>query len=86
MSNFKKIKDSFLGNTSEEEDFYELLGVNVDANEKEIEIAFNSMVSIYNSIENTTLETEKKIRKIKKAYNTLRNPIKRYIYDLIRKL
>ena len=83
---FNKIKDSFLGVASKDEDFYELLGIDIYANTKEIEEAYNRMVLIYGPIENTSEEAKDKYRKIKTAFNTLRSPIKRYIYDFMRKL
>ncbi len=83
---FNKIKDSFLGVASKDEDYYELLGIDIDANAKEIEEAYNRMVLIYGPIENTSEEAKDKYRKIKMAFNTLRSPIKRYIYDFMRKL
>ena len=83
---FNKIKDSFLGVASKDEDFYELLGIDIDANTKEIEEAYNRMVLIYGPIENTSEESKDKYRKIKTAFNTLKSPIKRYIYDFMRKL
>ena len=83
---FNKIKDSFLGVASKDEDFYELLGIDIDANTKEIEEAYNRMVLIYGPIENTSEEAKDKYRKIKTAFNTLKSPIKRYIYDFMRKL
>ena len=83
---FNKIKDSFLGVASKDEDFYELLGIDIDANTKEIEEAYNRMVLIYGPIENTSEEAKDKYRKIKMAFNTLKSPIKRYIYDFMRKL
>ena len=83
---FNKIKDSFLGVASKDEDFYKLLGIDIDANTKEIEEAYNRMVLIYGPIENTSEEAKDKYRKIKMAFNTLKSPIKRYIYDFMRKL
>ena len=83
---FNKIKDSFLGVVSKDEDYYELLGIDIDSNAKEIEEAYNRMVLIYGPIENTSEEAKDKYRKIKMAFNTLRSPIKRYIYDFMRKL
>ena len=83
---FNKIKDSFLGVASKDEDYYELLGIDIDANAKEIEEAYNRWFGIYGPIENTTEEAKDKYRKIKMAFNTLRSTIKRYIYDFMRKL
>ena len=71
-----------------EKNFYEILGIEVDAEQTEIEMAFHNLDAIYHPTVEKTLSRKEKTAKekefatIKQAYDTLSNPDLKHQYDL----
>lgn len=63
------------------EDYYEVLGVNKSATEKDIKRAFKKQAHKYHPDSNDSKEAEEKFKKINEAYNVLKDPEKRKAYD-----
>ncbi len=61
-------------------DFYELLGVSRDADEKEIKAAYKKAARKYHP-DNSETGNEELFKKVGQAYDTLKDPNKRTIYD-----
>ena len=81
INRFFREEETSSKTSSKDENFYELLDIGVNATAEEIEKAYQRNALMYKPIENTSEEAREKFSKIKKAYNTLRNPIKKYFYD-----
>ncbi len=65
-----------------EKDYYELLEVEKDASEREIKLAYRRLAKKYHpDLNKTDPRAKDKFIEIKNAYDTLRDPIKRKIYD-----
>ncbi|XP_076053173.1 dnaJ homolog subfamily B member 9-like isoform X3 [Oratosquilla oratoria] len=62
-------------------DFYEILGVERDASEKDIKKAFRKLALQYHPDRNHEPDAEEKFREIAEAYETLVNENKRRQYD-----
>ena len=70
---------------SDQTDYYEILGVEADADNAELRKVYRKMVKKYHPDENENREeAEKKLKEINKAYEALSNPQKREKYDKIR--
>ncbi|MEK9627904.1 MAG: AAA family ATPase [Nitrospinota bacterium] len=72
-------------------DFYELLGVERDANQKEIDRAYQKLISKFDSSEGKTESPDKptlkeQIEAAQEAYDTLSNKDKREAYDAVAKV
>lgn len=63
-------------------DSYEILGVNKDSSDKDIEVAYNDLKRKYDPAFNTSIKAYKKYREILKAYENVKNDIRRRMYDL----
>ncbi len=63
-------------------DYYKILGVDKDASEKEIKLAYRRMAKRYHpDLNRTDPNAKEKFIEIKEAYDVLTNPIERKIYD-----
>ncbi|RWS31686.1 dnaJ subfamily B member 9-like protein [Leptotrombidium deliense] len=62
-------------------DYYELLGVKKDANERQIKKAFRNLALKYHPDKNKAKGAEDKFREIAEAYEVLSDPEKRKQYD-----
>ncbi|TFG08296.1 MAG: J domain-containing protein [Promethearchaeota archaeon] len=69
---------------TEKKDFYQILGVDKDSSEKEIKIAYRKLAKKYHpDLNKKDPKAKEKFIKIKEAYETLKDPNKRKIYDQI---
>jgi len=64
-------------------DYYEILGVKRDANEKEIKRRFRKLALKYHPDKNKDPKAEEQFRQIAEAYDTLSNTEKRRQYDSV---
>ncbi|MBI4329631.1 MAG: molecular chaperone DnaJ [Chloroflexi bacterium] len=62
-------------------DYYEVLGVSRDASEEEIRKAFRKLAFQYHPDRNKEHGTEERFKEINEAYEALRDPEKRAVYD-----
>jgi len=67
--------------TSQDRDYYEVLGVPRDADEKAIKKAYHKLAMHWHPDRNTSPEAEGKFKEIAKAYAILKDPKKRARYD-----
>ena len=66
----------------EKTDYYKILGVKKDANEEEIKLAYKKLAKKYHpDLNKKDPNAKDKFIKVKEAYDTLIDPIKRQIYD-----
>ena len=66
---------------SKKKSFYEILGVNQKANNQEIKEAYIKLVKRYHPDQNSDPQAEEIFKEVGKAYETLKDPIKRQLYD-----
>lgn len=66
---------------SNTKDYYEILGLEKDATDKEIQKAYRKLAHKYHPDSNKTKEAEDKFKKINEAYNVLKDPEKKKAYD-----
>ncbi|WP_052663077.1 terminal organelle assembly protein TopJ [Mycoplasmoides pirum] len=66
---------------SNKKDYYEVLGVDREADEREIKKAFRKLAQKYHPDRNKTPEAEEKFKEINEAYEVLNDPTKRSNYD-----
>lgn len=65
-----------------DKNYYEILGIEKDANEEEIKLAYRRLAKKYHpDLNKTDPKAKDKFIKIKEAYDTLIDPVRRRIYD-----
>ena len=65
------------------QDYYQLLGVAADADEKEINESYRKLAFQYHPDRNQmSPDSNKKMRELNEAYATLSNPVRRKEYDI----
>ena len=65
--------------------YYELLGIDKDSSEEDIKIAYRRLAKKYHpDLNKTDPNAKDKFIKIKEAYDTLIDPIKRKVYDQLK--
>jgi DnaJ-class molecular chaperone len=66
----------------EDKTFYDILEIEKDADEKEIKLAYRKLAKKYHpDLNKEDPEAKDKFIKLKEAYDTLIDPVKRKIYD-----
>ena len=67
---------------SRDKDYYEILGVKKNSSEDKIKLAYRKLAKMYHpDLNRTDPLAEEKFIKLKEAYDTLKDPFKRKIYD-----
>jgi molecular chaperone DnaJ len=67
---------------NENKDFYELLGIDKEATEEEIKLAYRKLAKKYHpDLNKTDPQAKEKFIEIKDAYEALIDPVKRKTYD-----
>ena len=66
---------------SEKRDYYEVLGVSKDADDKELKKAFRSLARKYHPDKNDSPDADEKFKEIQEAYAVLSDSDKRRNYD-----
>lgn len=64
-----------------EDDYYGILGVSYECNDKQIKSAFRKLALQYHPDHNSSPEAKQKFRKILEAYEVLKDPQKRAAYN-----
>ncbi len=64
-----------------EDDYYGILSVSYECNDKQIKSAFRKLALQYHPDHNSSTEAEQKFRKICEAYEVLKDPQKRAAYN-----
>ena len=63
-------------------DYYEILGISKDADQEEIKLAYRKLAKKYHpDLNHKDKNAKEKFIKLKEAYDTLIDPVKRRIYD-----
>lgn len=62
-------------------DYYEVLGVNKNADDKEIKKAYRKLANVYHPDKNKSEDAEHKMKEINEAYEILSDPNKKAAYD-----
>lgn len=63
-------------------DYYEILGISKDADQKEIKLAYRKLAKKFHpDLNHKDKNAKEKFIELKEAYDTLIDPIKRKIYD-----
>ena len=62
-------------------DYYDILGVSKNTDEKEIKKAYRKLALKYHPDRNKSKDAEEKFKEISTAYAVLSNPEKRKVYD-----
>jgi DnaJ-class molecular chaperone len=66
----------------ENKDYYKILNIEKDASEKEIKLAYRKLAKKFHpDLNKKDPKAKEKFIKLKEAYDTLKDPIKRKIYD-----
>lgn len=69
-------------NTDQKKDYYDILGIDADATIEEIKTAYRKKALKYHpDLNKNDPEAEEKFIKINEAYETLKDPKKRKLYD-----
>lgn len=63
------------------ENYYDILGISKDADDKQIQRAYRKLAHKYHPDSNDSKEAEEKFKKINEAYNVLKDPEKRKAYN-----
>lgn len=72
----------FINRMREDKSYYEILGVEKDASEKEIKLAYHKLAKKYHpDLNQADPKAKEKFIEIKNAYDTLIDPKKREVYD-----
>ena len=66
---------------ADKRDYYEVLGVDKSADEKDLKNAFRSLARKYHPDRSTEDDAEDKFKEIQEAYAVLSDPEKRQMYD-----
>jgi len=67
---------------TENKDYYEILGIPKDADQKEIKLAYRKLAKKYHpDLNKTDKHAKEKFIELKEAYDILNDPVKRKIYD-----
>ena len=62
-------------------DYYLILGISVDATERQIKSAYHNMAVLWHPDKNPNRDTTEKMKEINEAYAILSNPESRLRYD-----
>ncbi len=65
----------------DEDDYYGILGVSYECNDKQIKSSFRKLALQYHPDHNSSTEAKQKFRKILEAYEVLKDPQKRAAYN-----
>ena len=68
---------------TKEKDYYALLGVTPDATSAQIKSAYRKLAKQYHPDVNNSPDAAEKFREITEAYDTLTDPDRRSLYDLL---
>jgi curved DNA-binding protein len=66
-------------------DYYKVLGINADADSKQIKKAYRKMASKYHPDVSDQSNAEEKFKEVAEAYEALKDPVKRVEYDQLKK-
>jgi DnaJ-class molecular chaperone len=67
---------------NKKKDYYELLEIEKDSTEEEIKLAYRKLAKKYHpDLNKTDPQAKEKFIELKEAYDTLKDPVKRRIYD-----
>lgn len=68
-----------------DKDYYKIMGVNEDASEKDIKMAYRKLARKYHPDISKELDAEERFKEMGEAYEVLKDPAKRAEYDKFRK-
>ena len=66
---------------AEKRDYYEVLGVSKKATDEEIKKAYRTLAKKYHPDTSTEPNAQEKFKEVQEAYETLKDPQKRSMYD-----